>query len=96
MDLLIIIFAVYLLFSAVTAGAYWLDKRAAKRHRRRIPERNLHLLELLGGWPGALLARGRLHHKTRKPRYRLVLNTIIAIHLAAWITAAVLILTRAR
>ena len=35
------------------------------------PEARLHLLELCGGWPGALVARQWLRHKTQKGSYRL-------------------------
>ncbi|WP_024868176.1 DUF1294 domain-containing protein [Pseudoxanthomonas suwonensis] len=47
-----------------------LDKHAARHGRWRIPESTLHLLELLGGWPGAAAAQQVLRHKTRKLSYR--------------------------
>jgi uncharacterized membrane protein YsdA (DUF1294 family) len=31
-----------------------------------VPERTLHLLALLGGWPGAILGQRHFRHKTRK------------------------------
>jgi uncharacterized membrane protein YsdA (DUF1294 family) len=46
------------------------DKRQAVRGGRRVPESTLHTLELLGGWPGSLLARRLMRHKTVKGRYR--------------------------
>lgn len=52
--------------------AYWKDKRAAVRGEWRIPERDLHWLEVLGGWSGALLAQKLLHHKNRKHTYQIV------------------------
>lgn len=55
-----------LMLSALTWGAYGLDKRAARRGQRRTPEATLQLLGLLGGWPGALIAQGQFRHKTAK------------------------------
>lgn len=63
---------VYLVVGLVTFAAFGLDKRRAERAERRIPERTLHLLELLGGWPGALLAMQVFRHKRRKPEFYLV------------------------
>lgn len=37
----------------------------------------LHLLELLGGWPGAFLAQRRLHHKCSKGSYQFVFWLIV-------------------
>ncbi|MDP3700813.1 MAG: DUF1294 domain-containing protein [Hylemonella sp.] len=62
----------YTLMSVLTYAVYAADKSAALRKRRRVPERTLHLLALLGGWPGALLAQQQLRHKTSKPRFLLV------------------------
>jgi uncharacterized membrane protein YsdA (DUF1294 family)/cold shock CspA family protein len=76
------------LVNLLTYIAYALDKHAAQRGRWRIPEATLHLLELAGGWPGAVVAQQQLRHKTRKPAYRLVFWTMVLLHLtalAAWV-----------
>ncbi len=80
----LLIAAAYLLMSLATFWAFARDKRAARRGRPRTPERVLHTLELLGGWPGALAAQRLLRHKSRKHSYRLVLALIIGAHLIAW------------
>ncbi|HUQ33797.1 MAG TPA: cold shock and DUF1294 domain-containing protein [Pyrinomonadaceae bacterium] len=58
--------ALYYGASIITYGVYARDKTAAQNARRRTPESTLHLLSLVGGWPGALIAQARLRHKTRK------------------------------
>lgn len=78
------VLAIYTLLSLLTVGLYWHDKRRAIAQGRRIPERLLHSAELLGGWPGALVAQQLLRHKTRKLSYQLVLWLIIALHQAFW------------
>ena len=83
--LLLLISAVYFGASLVAIVAYWRDKRAATRGQWRTPERTLHTIELLGGWPGALLAQRLFRHKTRDPSYRLVFFGIIALHGLLWI-----------
>lgn len=76
--------AFYALMSAVTFLAFGWDKWSAKRARQRVPESTLHLLELFGGWPGALVAQRVLRHKTEKLGFKMVLWSIVALHLAAW------------
>ena len=61
---------IYLLISLITLLVYWMDKTAAKADRRRVSEKNLHLLALAGGWPGAALAQQLLRHKTTKQSFR--------------------------
>ena len=61
-----------LLASLYTFFAFARDKRAARRHRRRTPERRLHVLELIGGFPGAWLAILMLRHKSSKPSFLVV------------------------
>lgn len=69
-----------LLISFVTSGANWQDKRNAQASRWRIPERSLHLLEMLGGWPAAWLAQQILRHKTQKKAYRIIYGCIVSAH----------------
>ena len=68
----LLLFLVYQFISInlVTFLAYWVDKRAAVRGAWRISERNLHALEMLGGWSGALAGQKILHHKNKKKSYR--------------------------
>lgn len=60
------------------------DKRQAIKGRWRVPEKRLHLIELLGGWPGSWLAQRLFRHKTVKRRYRLIFGLIVLVHLSAW------------
>lgn len=68
--------------SMFSFAAMWLDKRAAIAGRRRWPERTLHGLEVLGGWPGSLVAQRALRHKNRKARYQITSWLIVALHMA--------------
>ncbi|MET0288025.1 MAG: cold shock and DUF1294 domain-containing protein [Pseudoxanthomonas sp.] len=72
------------MLSLVTWMAYALDKHAAERRRQRIPERILHALELLGGWPAGFLAQRVLNHKRRKRRYQVVFWTCAVLNTATW------------
>ncbi len=69
--LLLLVFQ-FISINMTTFLAYWRDKRAAVRGAWRIPERDLHMLELLGGWSGALLAQKMLHHKNKKRSYQTI------------------------
>lgn len=62
----------YLALNSVTVLMYALDKSAAIQQQRRTPERTLHVLALLGGWPGAWLAQKLWRHKSRKRRFLVV------------------------
>ncbi|WP_300720066.1 DUF1294 domain-containing protein [Pseudomonas sp.] len=70
--------------SAVAFGVYWYDKHQAKTGQWRTPEKALHGVELLGGWPGALLAQQVFRHKTRKVSFQVVFWLIVAVHQAVW------------
>ncbi|HEY8608668.1 MAG TPA: DUF1294 domain-containing protein [Noviherbaspirillum sp.] len=66
--------AYYAVLAGSGFGAYAIDKHAALRRHRRIPERRLHLLALAGAWPGAMLAQQLLRHKTRKQPFGAILH----------------------
>lgn len=76
--------------NGATMLRFWQDKRRAIAGRRRVPEADLLGLALLGGSPGALLARRWFRHKTRKEPFSTRLHLIAAIQagtligLAAW------------
>lgn len=74
----------YLGMSVLTFAVYAWDKRQAIHHRRRIPEKLLHWLELLGGWPGGLLGQHWLQHKSSKRSYQLAFWLIVLLHWLAW------------
>jgi len=77
--------ALYSVASLVCFFSYLSDKRKATSGSWRIPESTLHLLELIGGWPGALIGQQTLRHKTRKLSFQLTFWTIVLLHLIAWI-----------
>jgi len=52
--------------SLIAVVAYYRDRHAARLGRPRTPEVTLHILELLGGRPAALLAQRLIRHKNAK------------------------------
>jgi uncharacterized membrane protein YsdA (DUF1294 family)/cold shock CspA family protein len=71
------------LLSFVTFFAYWHDKNAAQRGAWRTSEQTLHLLGLLGGWPGSWFAHRVLRHKSRKASFRATYWATVGAHWAA-------------
>jgi uncharacterized membrane protein YsdA (DUF1294 family) len=71
-----------LVMSFATFFAYGRDKGQAATGGRRIPERTLHLMAFLGGWPGAILGQRQFRHKTKKMSFRIVFWLVLALHLA--------------
>ncbi len=80
----------YTLGGVVTFLFYGLDKRAATRGGWRTSEARLHLFELLGGWPGALLAQRVFRHKIRKAEFQVVFYLAVAANLGGlgWLLCA--------
>ena len=66
--------------NALTAFFYWADKWKAKQGAWRVPEKFLHLLELLGGWPAGFLLQRLLRHKTAKWSYQIVFWIIVFVY----------------
>ncbi|HEX7874692.1 MAG TPA: DUF1294 domain-containing protein [Sphingobium sp.] len=64
------------------------DKQRAVHKGRRVPERDLLMLALIGGTPAAFAARHLLRHKTRKQPFSTWLWLIAALQCAgllAWV-----------
>jgi len=75
----------YAAINVVTWACYRIDKALAARGARRISERTLLGLALVGGSLGALAGAyaHRRRHKTRKWRFIVILWGIVALHAAA-------------
>ncbi|MCA1770716.1 MAG: DUF1294 domain-containing protein [Halomonas sp.] len=85
-----LLIGLYLLASLAAIILYRLDKLAAQQGRRRIPESTLHLVAVMGGWPGALLARRWFRHKTRKQPFGMILWScaVLNVCLVAWLVTS--------
>ena len=79
-------FLLFLLFhfpliNFFTFLAYGRDKHCAKNNLWRIPEIQLHTLEILGGTIGAIIAQKFFHHKNKKKSYMATFFATIFIQL---------------
>lgn len=74
---------VYALMSFVSFLVYWRDKDAAGAQESRVPENTLHLLDLLGGWPGALIAQQQFRHKTVKAPFQVTFWITVLLNVLA-------------
>jgi uncharacterized membrane protein YsdA (DUF1294 family) len=71
---------IVLVMSVAATVATQRDKLKAEAGAWRMPESTLHLLELLGGWPGAFLAQRRYRHKTSKLSYQFTFWLIVLLY----------------
>ncbi len=74
------ILGIYLAASILAFLAYAIDKSAARNNRWRTQESTLHLLGVVGGWPGALLAQKTLRHKSKKEEFQTVFWATVIIN----------------
>ena len=74
---------VLLLLSLLTFFIYGFDKNAAETGRWRTAENTLHLLSLVGGWPGAWVAQRLFRHKVRKTSFMAGYWATVLAHMAA-------------
>ncbi|MCA2411517.1 DUF1294 domain-containing protein [Rhizobium leguminosarum bv. viciae 248] len=70
----------FLALNLLVFSIYLRDKQAARQGQRRISERTLLLLALIGGSLGAVAAQQLLRHKTRKEPFRSILAAILILH----------------
>ena len=81
-------FLIFLVFyitciNLTTIFAYGVDKLAARVNGWRVPEKDLHMLEFLGGWIGAFIAQHLFHHKTSKKSFQKMYHLMIVFEIAA-------------
>lgn len=62
------------------------DKRRARKHLWRVPEKVLFLLAILGGSLGSIMGMQVFRHKTRHWYFALGMPAILLVHLGiAWV-----------
>lgn len=71
-----------LFINVVAIYKYWEDKQLSQQRskQQRIPEGELHLYGILGGWIGAFIAQQLFRHKTRKISFQMLFFLSIFIH----------------
>lgn len=80
------IIAYFAIENALAAILFSYDKLCARKHRRRVPESVLHLLEIAGGAATIIILMYAIRHKNRKFSY--YAWTYLALLL--WISGAAL------
>jgi uncharacterized membrane protein YsdA (DUF1294 family) len=85
--------ALYVVASSVCFIVYAVDKSAARASRRRVPERTLLLLGVIGGWPGAIVAQQTLRHKTQKVSFRRAFWATVLVNLVVFAVLATPVFT---
>lgn len=89
----LLLLGVYVGMSTLSYLLYGWDKAAAQNGGSRTPESHLHMADLLGGWPGALVAQQQFHHKTVKQPFQFVfwLTTLLNLAACVWLVRSGLI-----
>ncbi|MEO6917981.1 MAG: cold shock and DUF1294 domain-containing protein [Collimonas sp.] len=75
--------ALYVVTSVITFIVYAIDKSAAQSKQWRTKESTLHMLALIGGWPGAVVAQKILRHKSRKQAFQWIFWITVILNCCA-------------
>ena len=70
-----------LLANVLTLVIYGMDKMAARKAWRRVPESTLLVFGFVGGWPGAMVGQQVFRHKTQKQPFKtyFIISVILSI-----------------
>ncbi len=74
----------YLVFSAASMMTIYQDHNK-KTGRFSVPDWQLLVAELLGGWPGSLVAQVALNHHCPTREYQLLATPIRYLHMVIWL-----------
>jgi len=73
-----------LILSLITFILYGYDKVQACSFGWRVRECTLHVFEVFGGWPGALVGQHFFQHKTTKLSYQITFWLMVVVHQLFW------------
>ncbi|EDT4357948.1 TPA: DUF1294 domain-containing protein [Salmonella enterica subsp. enterica serovar Typhi str. CT18] len=71
----------FLLANVLMLAIYGVDKTAARKTWRRVPESTLLVFGVVGGWPGAIVGQQLFRHKTQKQPFKtyFIASVIVSI-----------------
>jgi len=71
----------FLLTNVLTLVIYGVDKMAARKAWRRVPESTLLVFGVVGGWPGAMVGQQLFRHKTQKQPFKtyFIVSVILSV-----------------
>ena len=75
--------AYIIVINVISVLTFSIDKSQSKNNKRRVPEKVLHILALMGGVFGIIVSMYLIHHKSSKWQYYIITYII----LLAWILA---------
>ncbi len=77
------VLVLYLIIINIVAFIFYgVDKKKAEKHQRRISEASLILYAVFGGAFGAFIGMFVWHHKTRKPKFRIMIPVLTLLWMA--------------
>jgi len=74
-----------LLVNVLTLTIYGIDKMAARKAWRRVPESTLLVFGLMGGWPGAIVGQQLFRHKTQKQPFKTYFIVSVVLSLSVMV-----------
>lgn len=74
-----------LLINSLTLVIYGVDKIAARKSWRRVPESTLLVFGFLGGWPGAIVGQQCFRHKTQKQPFKTYFYISVVLSIAVMV-----------
>ena len=72
----------YAIASLAAFAAYATDKAAAQNGSRRLSEKSMHFISVMGGWPGAYLGQQMFRHKTQKKSFQIIFWITVILNCA--------------
>lgn len=77
----------FLLANVLTLVIYGVDKMAARKAWRRVPESTLLIFGFMGGWPGAIVGQLVFRHKTQKQPFKTYFIISVILNIAVLVAA---------
>ncbi|MCC8162786.1 MAG: DUF1294 domain-containing protein [Lachnospiraceae bacterium] len=80
-----VITAYFIIVNLVGFALMGIDKRKARKHLWRIPEKTLFLASIIGGSVGTLLGMYVFHHKTKHWYFVVGMPLILIVHIILFV-----------